>query len=105
MHMHACLRGIVAPHHHQVSDTKLYKAAVNGFSRNVELFIRGGALVNAKNEAGATPLHLAAFAGHLKTVRVLIKYGANVNARDNEGNTPLWEAYLLKRMQVPTLKI
>ena len=74
--------------------------AANGFHRNVELLVRGGALVNWPNVDGATPLHFAAFGGHLRTCMVLMESGADVNAQDAEGNTALWEARLLKRVKV-----
>jgi len=58
----------------------------------VELFLKYGAKIDAKNDMGLTPLHLAAMDCRVDVVRALLERGANPNDRNNLGNTPLHEA-------------
>lgn len=70
--------------------TVLHGAALNGKSDLVELLIRRGAEVDAREDKfGATPLHLAAYFGHKKVVQILLLAGSNVYMKDKEGDTPL----------------
>jgi len=55
----------------------------------VELLLRSGAQVNARDASEQTPLHLAAWHGYRDVVRVLLDRGADPNARDKGGETPL----------------
>lgn len=57
----------------------------------VQLLVKGGSDLNARNSEGETILMLSAF-GYpppLPVFRFLIAHGADVNARDNDGNTTL----------------
>lgn len=67
----------------------------------VELLVKRGANVNAKNKFNYTPLHKAVFnfvegkrkeKDCKKILDLLISNGANLNAQDNNGNTPLMTA-------------
>lgn len=67
----------------------------------VELLVKRGANVNAKNKFNYTPLHKAVFnfvegkrkeKDCKKILNLLISNGANLNAQDNNGNTPLMTA-------------
>ncbi len=70
--------------------TVLHGAALKGQSDLVELLVKRGAAVNAKDDKyGATPLHLAAYKGHRTVVQILLLAGADVHAKDKEGDTPL----------------
>jgi ankyrin repeat protein len=60
-------------------------AAEAGNNEVVELLIRNGAEVDAKNDGGETALMLASKSGHTETAEILIRNGADVNARDNLG--------------------
>ncbi|MGA7982252.1 MAG: ankyrin repeat domain-containing protein [Chromatiaceae bacterium] len=56
---------------------------------SLELLVRRGADINARNAAGAAPLHIAAATGSVLLVKRLIDQGANVNLPDANGRTPL----------------
>lgn len=58
----------------------------------VELLIKHGANVNAKQMQGVTPLHSAAHNGQTKLSKLLIDNGADINAKMDNGQTPLFMA-------------
>jgi hypothetical protein len=76
----------------------LLHASLSGISSSetINLLVRRGANVKARNEFGSTPLHRAVTLYDEKEdwdiVRTLIKYGANANAENYNGITPLLEA-------------
>jgi ankyrin repeat protein len=60
-----------------------------GNSKAVEMYIRGGINVNAKDRDGSTPLMIASERGDSEMARVLLENGADPNARDIDGYTAL----------------
>jgi ankyrin repeat protein len=71
-------------------ETPLHKIAHCGFEKPnlkvMQKFIRRGANVNAKDDAGQTPLHVCR---NVQAARLLIESGADLEAVDNNGFTPL----------------
>lgn len=55
----------------------------------VELLMRAGAIVDAKDRVGVSALIAASYNGHVDCVRNLLKYAADVNAQSHGGVTPL----------------
>lgn len=59
----------------------------------VNLLIKYGANVNARNSFGQTPIHMIMQIQNLDTrediFQILLEHGADINARDNHGNTML----------------
>lgn len=68
----------------------LFQAACSGSADRVELFVRAGWPVNARDSAMATALHGAAWHGHVEIVRLLMERGANQRITDGVyAETPL----------------
>ncbi|KAH8987259.1 ankyrin repeat-containing domain protein [Lactarius akahatsu] len=55
----------------------------------VELFMKYGADVNARDSNNTTPLHVASCEGQLEVARMLLAHGANPKAINDQGQTPL----------------
>ena len=69
--------------------TPLHDAAANSSSpAMLEVLLKAGADVYAKDKCGNTPLHLAASFSAVAEVEVLLKAGADPSAIDNAGKTP-----------------
>jgi ankyrin repeat protein len=68
-------------------NTPLLLAAIYAGPECVELLIKKGADVNAKNKLGATPLHRAAT--NYEKAKLLIDAGADVKVKTKSGRTPL----------------
>jgi uncharacterized protein len=58
----------------------------------VEILIKAGADVNARQIQGITPLHEAAHNGQTRLAALLIKHGADTNAKMDNGHTPSYMA-------------
>lgn len=84
--------------------TPLHIAAFNSH-KMVELLIRYGADVNARNFREQTPLHIAAFFKHELVATPIVAQMADVNAKDRDGNTPLHVAALHQSKAVVELLI
>lgn len=72
-------------------NTALHRACYNGSLSLVDLLLRRGARVNARNNEGMTPLHChMAMGGQNETILAMLLYcGGAIMAGDLEGRTPL----------------
>ena len=57
--------------------------------KTAEILLKGGALVNEKNNEGKTPFHYAGDSVNQGLIHLLFSYDVDLNAQDNEGKTPL----------------
>ena len=85
--------------------TPLHWAAWNGHTEVVDLLIRHGADVAARDTLNRTLLHLAAEWGHKEVVDLLIRHGTDVAACDNYNKTPLHVAATCGHKEVVDLLI
>lgn len=60
--------------------------------RAIQLILKAGSDVNAKNDKGETPLMLAAFYGQNEIVEQLLRAGARANALDLKNRSALYHA-------------
>ncbi len=67
----------------------LLQATEAGDLAQMQVLLKQGADVRARNAQGWTPLHIAAAGGDPAVVRLLLQHGAEVNAQSNVGITPL----------------
>src|SRR5512135_2236528 len=76
-----------------------------GNKERIELFIKAGMDVNAKDNDGNTALMRASAGDNFEMVRLLINKGADLNARDNAGYTALMFASSKGDLELVTLLI
>lgn len=69
----------------------------------VRLYLRSGAQVNVKNEAGRTPLHGAVRRGHEEVVGILLEAGADKTLKNKKGETPLDKAVKMRKSSIRKL--
>ena len=80
--------------------TPLHVAAGNGRAQVVNLLLKNGAKLEARDaKHWKTPLHWAVFGGSAEAARALLDAGADVNAKDGRAQTPLRAARF--RMKAP----
>ena len=75
-----------------ITDTALIVASNNGHTDIVEMLLKAGANVDARNKYGYTALIEASWGSHVDIIRMLLKAGADVNAQNHFGRTALIEA-------------
>ena len=73
----------------QIERAELLDAAERGDVQRVDMLLRCGADVNARNGAGWAALHRAAAGGHSHVVARLLEGGADKDARTDVGVTAL----------------
>lgn len=66
-------------------DTPLFYAIRSGDTKRVDLLLKSGARIDAKNNKGVTPLLECAFTGQYKCALLLLQKGANPRAKDDAG--------------------
>ena len=71
---------------------QLFEAAKKGRTRDVTLYLKHGASINARDRFGNPALLLAALSGRAKTVKVLLDAGSAVNHRNLGGSSALLRA-------------
>ncbi|ETN61320.1 hypothetical protein AND_007027 [Anopheles darlingi] len=69
--------------------TALQIAARHGYREVVELLLRHGANVHAKDAGGSSVLHYAVESRSTAIVRLLLQHGAQVGVRNSHGRSPL----------------
>ncbi len=73
----------------QQAGQDLLLATEGGNLAEMQVFLRRGAEINARNAQGWTPLHVAAAGGDPAVVALLLQHGADVQAQSYIGTTPL----------------
>ena len=67
-------------------------AIEKGNKEIIEILLKNGANINAKDDAKITPLHEAVYSKAIEIVRILIQNGADINAKNDAGEIPLHHA-------------
>jgi hypothetical protein len=67
-------------------------ASSNGYVDAMEVLIKAGANLDARDKFGFTALMVAATTGEADAIRLLLQSGAQPDATDNFGNTALFKA-------------
>lgn len=76
-------------------DKELHLAVMAGDKEKVEMLLKNGADIEAKNNQREwTALYFAASENHVEIVEILLKNGANVDAKDSVDRTALHYAAL-----------
>jgi ankyrin repeat protein len=79
-------------------NTALHRAAMYYDNATIEVLLKEGADIEARNVVGFTPLHLAVMGDSYntssaqckkKSIEILLKHGADINTQADDGKTPL----------------
>lgn len=88
----------------QAKHATIHDAAKNGDLADVQLHLKKGADINARdNNWEATPLHGATREGHEAVIKALLAAGADVNAKNNQNATPLHVAIQIGHQTVASI--
>ena len=66
----------------------------------LELLVKNGADVNARDNTGSTALMMASYEGNVDVVKMLLENGADLNATEKSGKTALSIAKLKDNKEV-----
>ena len=72
-----------------IGNTATHWAASKGHVAALEVLLRAGADVHARNNGDSTPLHCAALSNQLECAGVLLQHGADAALQDEFGDSPL----------------
>ena len=72
-----------------IGNTATHWAASKGHVAALEVLLRAGADVHARNNGDSTPLHCAALSNQLDCAAVLLQHGADAALQDEFGDSPL----------------
>ena len=72
-----------------IGNTATHWAASKGHVAALEVLLRAGADVHARNNGDSTPLHCAALSNQLDCASVLLRHGADARVQDEFGDSPL----------------
>ena len=72
-----------------IGNTATHWAASKGHVAALEVLLRAGADVHARNNGDSTPLHCAALSNQLDCAGVLLQHGADAALQDEFGDSPL----------------
>ncbi len=75
-----------------IGNSYLHNAVLDSDTAFVNILLKKGLDINAKNNLGNTPMHLAAEIGDTVMIRLLLFNNANIHALNHEQNTPLFLA-------------
>ena len=81
---------LIKEKHSKTGCTILHIAIQSGNPELVEVLLKAGANVSARDNQGNMPLHYAAHQNNLELVRILLRHGAKVDVKNNKGVTPLY---------------
>ncbi|KAJ6789702.1 hypothetical protein PWT90_00566 [Aphanocladium album] len=81
----------------------LHYAAKGGYVDILQLLLKHGATVDARNSSGEAPLHLVSFSGQIEAAKLLLSHGATVNALNGNCETPLHVALKSRQTEVARL--
>lgn len=69
--------------------TPLMAAIYTGQVDDIQILLKAGADIEAKDSKGLTPLLVATYQGKVEALSILLKAGANIEAKDSQGRTAL----------------
>lgn len=82
------------------SETDLHRAAASNEVARIEILLKSGARVDARDSSGRTALLVATQANAIDAAHALIAAGADVNAKDNIEDSPYLYAAAEGRLEI-----
>ena len=84
----------------QAPSTPIHEAVFLGNLKAIEMHVKAGTDLNAKDEYGSSPLAIAATFGKTEAALALIEGGADINLKSGDGSTPLHVAAFFCRTKI-----
>lgn len=90
-----------------LGQTALHWACASGYPTTLQLLVRFGANIHARDKSGETPLHKAAWRGSVECVQALLALGADRAAVNGAGKTALDLCRVrdVRRLLVPPVEV